>query len=80
AARSVGPTTPRLGVDHIYEAADKINHNMASLTRVYDKTLRLIHAIDPQRLIFVAPRMRAAPEELSALKLPAQSQTYVLAE
>lgn len=31
-------------------------------------------------MIFVAPRMRAAPEDLSALKLPAQSQNYVLAE
>ncbi|ECW5257736.1 cellulase family glycosylhydrolase, partial [Salmonella enterica subsp. enterica serovar Kentucky] len=75
-----GQTSPLLGFDLIYEPADKLNHNMASLNRVYDKTIRLIHAIDPQRMIFVAPRMRAAPEDLSALKLPAQSQNYVLAE
>ncbi|WP_146674763.1 cellulase family glycosylhydrolase, partial [Salmonella enterica] len=79
-ARYFGQTSPLLGFDLIYEPADKLNHNMASLNRVYDKTIRLIHAIDPQRMIFVAPRMRAAPEDLSALKLPAQSQNYVLAE
>ncbi len=79
-ARYFGRTSPLLGFDLIYEPADKLNHNMASLNRVYDKTIRLVHAIDPQRMIFVAPRMRAAPEDLPALKLPAQSQNYVLAE
>ncbi len=54
-ARYFGQTSPLLGFDLIYEPADKLNHNMASLNRVYDKTIRLIHAIDPQRMIFVAP-------------------------
>lgn len=72
--------SPLLGFDLIYEPAEKLNHNQASLNRVYDKTIRAIHAIDPQRMIFVAPRLRAAPEELSSLKLPPQSQNYVLAE
>ena len=31
-------------------------------------------------MIFVAPRLRAAPEDLSSLKLPAHSQNYLLAE
>ena len=44
------------------------------------KTVKAIHDIDPQRMIFIAPRLRAAPEELSSLKLPAHSQTYLLAE
>lgn len=72
--------SPLLGFDLIYEPAEKLNHNQVSLNRVYDKTIRTIHAIDPQRMIFVAPRLRAAPEELSSLKLPPQSQNYVLAE
>ncbi len=50
-ARYFGQTSPLLGFDLIYEPADKLNHNMASLNRVYDKTIRLIHAIDPQRMI-----------------------------
>ncbi len=54
-ARYFGQTSPLLGFDLIYEPADKLNHNMASLNRVYDKTIRLIHAIDPQRMIFVRP-------------------------
>ncbi len=59
-----GRTSPLRG-SIIYEPADKLNHNMASLNRVYDKTIRLIHAIDPQRMIFVAP-VRAAPEVVGA--------------
>jgi hypothetical protein len=31
-------------------------------------------------MIFIAPRLRAAPEDLSSLKLPAHSQNYLLAE
>ncbi|HBK3302049.1 cellulase family glycosylhydrolase [Citrobacter koseri] len=72
--------SPLLGFDLIYEPAEKLNHSQASLNRVYDKTIRTLHAMDPQRMIFVAPRLRAAPEALSALKLPPQSQNYVLAE
>ncbi len=79
-AHYFGQSSPLLGFDLIYEPADKLNHNQVSLNRVYDKTIRMIHAIDPQRMIFVAPRLRAAPEDLPNLKLPPQSQSYVLAE
>lgn len=73
-------SSPLLGFDLIDEPAEKLNHNQASLNRVYENTLRVIHAIDPQRMIFIAPRMRAAPEALSGLKLPPGSQNYVLAQ
>jgi len=73
-------SSPLLGFDLIYEPADKLNHNIASLNRVYDKTIKAIHAIDADRMIFVAPRLRAAPEDLASLRLPAHSQNYVLAE
>lgn len=73
-------SAPQLGFDLIYEPAGKLNHNLTALNRVYDKTIRTIHAIDPQRMIFVAPRLRAAPEDLQNLRLPPQSQNYVLAE
>ncbi|KLP28279.1 cellulase family glycosylhydrolase, partial [Enterobacter roggenkampii] len=79
-AHYFGQSYPLLGFDLIYEPADKLNHNLASLNRVYEKTIKAIHDIDPQRMIFIAPRLRAAPEELSSLKLPAHSQTYLLAE
>ncbi|POT55747.1 hypothetical protein C3432_22225 [Citrobacter amalonaticus] len=79
-AHYFGQGSPLLGFDLIYEPAEKLNHSLASLNRVYDKTIRTIHAIDPQRMIFVAPRLRAAPEDLLNLKLPPQSQSYVLAE
>ncbi len=31
-------------------------------------------------MIFIAPRLRAAPEDLTSLKLPAHSQNFLLAE
>ena len=73
-------SSPLLGFDLIYEPADKLNHNPASLNRVYEKTIKAIHGIDAERMIFIAPRLRAAPEDLSSLKLPTRSQNTVLAE
>ncbi|WP_253380798.1 cellulase family glycosylhydrolase [unidentified bacterial endosymbiont] len=79
-AHYFGQRSPQLGFDLIYEPADKLNHNAASLNRVYEKTIKDIHAIDAHRMIFIAPRLRAAPEDLTSLKLPAHSQNYLLAE
>ena len=79
-ARYFGQSSPLLGFDLIYEPAEKLNHNLTALNRVYEKTIKAIHGIDPQRMIFIAPRLRAAPEDLPGLKLPAHSQGYVLAE
>jgi len=79
-AHYFGQRSPLLGFDLIYDPSDKLNHNQASLNRVYDKTIRTIHAIDPQRMIFIAPKLHAAPEDLANLKLPPQSQNTVLAQ
>ena len=79
-AHYFGQRSPLLGFDLIYEPADKLNHNQASLNRVYEKTIKIIHAIDANRMIFIAPRLRAVPEDLSSLKLPAHSQNFLLAE
>ena len=43
------------------------------------KTIKVIHSIDADRMIFIAPRLRAAPN-LPSLKLPAHSQNFLLAE
>lgn len=79
-ARYFASTHPLLGFDLIYEPADKLNHDLPALNRVYDNLARTMHAIDPQRMMFIAPRLRAAPEDLAALKLPAHSQNWLLAE
>lgn len=75
-----GTDHPMLGFDVIYEPADKLNHDLPALNRAYEKVVKTLHDIDPQRMIFVAPRMRAAPEDLTSLKLPSHSQSYLLAE
>lgn len=79
-AHYFGNSSPQLGFDLIYEPAGRLDHNLVSLNRVYEKTVKVIHDIDPQRMIFIAPRLRAEPEDLTSLKLPAHSQNYLLAE
>nr|WP_318383643.1 cellulase family glycosylhydrolase [uncultured Enterobacter sp.] len=79
-ANYFGTAHPTLGFDLIYEPAEKLNRDQAALNRVYEKLIKTLHGIDPQRMIFVAPRLRAAPEALADLKLPPHSQATVLAE
>lgn len=75
-----GSEHPTLGFDVIYEPAEKLNHNMPALNRAYENVIKTLHEIDAQRMIFIAPRLRAAPEDLLSLKLPGRSQNYLLAE
>lgn len=75
-----GSEHPTLGFDVIYEPADKLNRDLPALNRTYDNVVRTLHQIDAQRMIFIAPRLRAAPEDLASLRLPAHSQNYLLAE
>ncbi|EOC0279158.1 cellulase family glycosylhydrolase, partial [Cronobacter sakazakii] len=79
-ANYFGSEHPLLGFDLIYEPADKLNHNPQQLNRLYGDVIKTIHRIDAQRMIFIAPRFRAVPEDLSILKLPPQSSHYVLAQ
>ncbi len=71
---------PLLGFDVIYEPAEKLNHDQSALNQVYEKTVRVIHRVDPQRMVFIAPRQRSAPEDLVNLKWPSQSNGHVMAE
>lgn len=79
-ANYFGTEHPMLGFDLIYEPSDKLNHDLSALNRAYENIIKTIHDIDPQRMIFIAPRLRAAPEDLMSLKLPGRSQNYLLAE
>lgn len=71
---------PLLGFDVIDEPGEKLNRDLPALNRAYANVIKTLHTIDPQRMIFIAPQMRAAPEDLKNLKLPAHSQNYLLAQ
>ncbi|NCI16435.1 hypothetical protein EHJ07_07995 [Cronobacter muytjensii] len=79
-ANYFGEQHPLLGFDVIYEPADRLNHNPQQLNRLYSDVIKTLHHADAQRMIFIAPRFRAVPEDLSMLKLPPQSSHYVLAQ
>ncbi|WP_249226268.1 cellulase family glycosylhydrolase [Entomohabitans teleogrylli] len=72
--------SPQLGFDVIFEPGDKFNRNPAPLNRLYDQVLKAIHTISPQRVVFIAPHLRAAPEALASLKWPFHNNGVTLAE
>jgi hypothetical protein len=71
--------TSDAGFDLIYEPSDKLNHDQASLNRAYENIIKTIHDIDPQRMIFIAPRLRRAGR-FNVLEIAGRSQNYLLAE
>ena len=79
-ANYFGEQHPLLGFDVIYEPAERLNHNPQQLNRLYSDVIKTLHHADAQRMIFIAPRFRAVPEDLPILKLPPQSSHYVLAQ
>ncbi|WP_105693630.1 cellulase family glycosylhydrolase [Cronobacter dublinensis] len=79
-ANYFGEQHPLLGFDVIYEPAERLNHNPQQLNRLYSDVIKTLHHADAQRMIFIAPRFRAVPEDLPMLKLPPQSSHYVLAQ
>jgi hypothetical protein len=47
---------------------------IAALNRAYENIIKTIHDIDPQRMIFIAPRLRRAGR-FNVLKLPGVART-----
>jgi Cellulase (glycosyl hydrolase family 5) len=69
-----------LAFDLIIEPTDALNKSSDPLNIVYEKSVSTIRKYSPERIIFIAPRVRSAPENLSELKIPTQANGYVMAE
>ncbi|MBJ3817000.1 glycoside hydrolase family 5 protein [Shimwellia pseudoproteus] len=79
-ANSFAGQSPDLAFDLIYDPGDKLSRNPQLLNRAYEKLVKAIHKISPDRVIMIAPRMHGAPEDLSGLKWPAGNNGVVFAE
>lgn len=64
---------PQLSFDILYEPSEKLTRSQ--LDNVYEKTLKAIHKISPQRMIFIAPHPHAQPD---SLKWPEQNHEQVM--
>ncbi|WP_244878524.1 glycoside hydrolase family 5 protein [Cedecea davisae] len=79
-ARFFGKNDDSLVFDIIGQPEEKLSANPQLLNQVYDKTVKAIHKISPQRHIFVAPRYHGSPEALAALKIPESHHGLVMAD
>lgn len=64
-----------LGFDILYEPSEKLTR--PQLNNLYEKALKAIYKISPQRMIFIAPHPHAQPD---SLKWPEQNHQQVMVD
>lgn len=70
----------KLSFDIIIEVTDALNHQGDILNDLYEKAVSKIRETNPNRIIFISPRVRSAPEYLNELKIPTKSNGFLMAE
>ncbi|BDH47733.1 hypothetical protein TUM12370_37770 [Salmonella enterica subsp. enterica serovar Choleraesuis] len=69
---------PQLGFMVLGES-ERDTRSAAALNHLYEGAQKVIHKIDPQRIVILAPHLHAAPEMLPELHWPAQGASQVVA-
>lgn len=69
-----------LAFDLIIEPSDSINNQPEKLNEVYDRVVTEIRKTNKTRIIIIAPRMRSDADYLKELKIPSNSNNYLIAE
>ena len=72
--------SPLLSFDIIVEVTDKLNKKPGKLNDLYEKVVNEIRKTNPNRIIFISPVVRSAPEKLSLLKIPTKANGFLMAE
>lgn len=72
--------SPFLSFDLIIEVTDALNKDQAALNQYFEEATAQIRKTNPQRIIFVSPRVRSDPENLKEIQLPSQHQGQIMAE
>ncbi len=72
--------SPLLSFDIIIEVTDKLNKEPQILNELYEKVVTEIRKTNPQRIVFISPRVRSAPEYLSDLVIPSKHNGFLMAE
>lgn len=69
-----------LSFDLIIEVTDELNKKPDTLNEAYEKIVSAIRVNNPNRIIMISPVVRSSPENLSKLKIPRESNGYLMAE
>ena len=69
-----------LSFDLLIEATDALNKQPEKLNELYERIVTEIRKTNPQRIIFISPRLRSDAQYLSELKIPSQANGYLMAE
>jgi hypothetical protein len=72
--------THNVSFDLIIEVTDALNKEKDKLNTFYEKTVTEIRKTNPNRIIFISPVVRSAPEYLKDLKIPTQHNNYLMGE
>ncbi len=71
---------PDLSFDLIIEVTDALNDQPDTLNAFYASAVAAIRQSNPQRMLFISPRIRSAPEHLTELVVPAVAGPNLMAE
>jgi hypothetical protein len=72
--------THKISFDLIIEVTDALNKEKDMLNVFYEKAVSTIRKSNPNRIIFISPVLRSAPENLKYLKIPTEHNNYLMAE
>ena len=73
-------TSYLLSYDLLIEATDALNKRPERLNDLYEQVVARIRESDPERIIFISPRLRSDPAYLTELKIPTRHNGYLMAE
>ncbi|MGN0355969.1 MAG: glycoside hydrolase family 5 protein [Muricoprocola sp.] len=69
-----------LSFDILIEATDELNKQPEKLNELYECVVTEIRKTNPYRIIMISPRLRSDAAYLSELKIPTDSNGYLMAE
>lgn len=72
--------SPMLSFDLIIEVTDLLNKRQERLDEYFERTVEVIRESNPQRILFISPRVRSSPEYLGDLKIPTLANGYLMVE
>ena len=70
----------RLSFDLLIEATDELNKQPEKLNELYECVVTEIRKTNPDRIIMISPRLRSDAAYLHELKIPTESNGYLMAE
>ena len=69
-----------LSYDLLIEATDALNKQPERLNDLYEQVVARIREHDPERILFISPRLRSDPAYLTELEIPSRHNGYLMAE